>query len=561
MGMVGALLITGFVMLSTRLAAPRMSLLFADLTVEDAGSIVSRLETLNIPYELSNQGRSVHVPEEQVLRLRLNMAEEGLPSGGSLGYELFDRSDSLGTTSFVQNLNHLRALEGELARTIQTIDRVAAARVHLVLPRRELFSRDKPEPSASIILKLRGGSRLGAPQVQAIQHLISSAVPDLQPSRVSIVDGKGNLLSRGEDEGATGGAGRLADLQLAYENRLKHQIEGLVEQSVGPGKVRVQVSAVMNFDRVTTNSEAYDPESQVARSTQTVEESASSNEASADGTVTVGNNLPTANNDAGAGDSSASQSERIEETVNYEISRTVQTRVQESGTVNRLSVAVLVDGAYETAEDGTATYKPRSDEELTQIGALVRSSIGFDEARGDVVEVISMQFVRPDADLDGLPLDEGFLGLNKSDLFRIGEIAAFVIVALLAMLLVLRPLIAAAFRPEPEPAPPQLPGPGGGQAQLTHAEAEKAMLANPEIIAAIESGEMSAEQARAMVMAQVEGGGGGGGGGDDEDDTGIDLDKIEGRVKESSIRKIGELVDKHPEDAVAVFRSWMYQET
>ena len=559
MGTIAALLITGFVMLSTRLAAPHMSLLFADLTVEDAGNIVGRLETMNVPFELSNQGRNVHVPEGQVLRLRLTMAEEGLPSGGSLGYELFDRNDSLGTTSFVQNLNHLRALEGELARTIQTIDRVAAARVHLVLPRRELFSRDKPEPSASIILKLRGGSRLGAPQVQAIQHLISSAVPDLQPSRVSIVDGKGNLLSRGEDEGATGGASRLADLQLAYENRLKHQIEGLVEQSVGVGKVRAQVSAVMNFDRVTTNSEEYDPESQVARSTQTIEETASSNEANVDNTVTVGNNLPTAAADTTPGDTSASQSERIEETVNYEISRTVQTRVHESGTVNRLSVAVLVDGAYETAEDGQSTYKPRSEEALAQIAALVKSSIGFDEARGDVVEVISMQFVRPEDDLDGLPLDEGFLGLNKSDLFRIGEITAFVIVALLAMLLVLRPLIAAVFAPPPpEPEAPQLPGPGG-HPQLTHAEAEKAMLANPEIIAAIESGEMSADEARAMVMAKVDGGGGGGGG--DEEDGGIDLDKIEGRVKESSIRKLGELVDKHPEDAVAVFRSWMYQES
>lgn len=557
MGVVGALLITGFVMLSTRLAAPHMSLLFADLTVEDAGSIVGRLETMNVPFELSNQGRNVHVPEDQVLRLRLTMAEEGLPSGGSLGYELFDRNDSLGTTSFVQNLNHLRALEGELARTIQTIDRVAAARVHLVLPRRELFSRDKPEPSASIILKLRGGSRLGAPQVQAIQHLISSAVPDLEPSRVSIVDGRGNLLSRGEEEGATAGASRLADLQLAYENRLKHQIEGLVEQSVGAGRVRAQVSAVMNFDRVTTNSEEYDPESQVARSTQTIEETASSNEANVDKTVTVGNNLPTADTEATPGDTSASQSERVEETVNYEISRTVQTRVHESGTVNRLSVAVLIDGVYETAEDGQSTYSARSEEELTQIAALVKSSIGFDEARGDVVEVISMQFVRPDDVLDGLPLEEGFLGLNKGDLFRIGEIVAFVIVALLAMLLVLRPLIAAAFAPPPEPETPQLPGPGG-HPQLTHAEAEKAMLANPEIIAAIESGEMSAEEARAMVMAQVDGGGDAGG---EEEDVGIDLDKIEGRVKESSIRKLGELVDKHPEDAVAVFRSWMYQES
>lgn len=557
MGIVAAILITGFVMLSARLTAPRMSLLFADLTVEDAGDIVGRLETMNVPFELSNQGRNVLVPEQQVLRLRLTMAEEGLPTGGSLGYELFDRSDSLGTTSFVQNLNHLRALEGELARTIQTIDRVAAARVHLVLPRRELFSRDKPEPSASIILKLRGGARLGSPQVQAIQHLISSAVPDLQPSRVSIVDGRGNLLSRGEDEGTAAGASSLADLQLAYENRLKHQIEGLVEQSVGVGKVRAQVSAVMNFDRVTTNSEEYDPESQVARSTQTIEETSSSNEANVDQTVTVGNNLPTADTEATPGDTAASQSERIEETVNYEISRTVQTRVHESGTVNRLSVAVLVDGVYETAEDGQATYQARSEEELAQIDALVKSSIGFDEARGDVVEVISMRFVRPDDDLEGLPLDEGFLGLSKSDMFRIGEIAAFVIVALLAMLLVLRPLIAAAFRPPPAPETPQLDGPSAAP-QLTHAEAEKAMLANPEIIAAIESGEMSAEEARAMVMSASDGGGGAA---DDDEGPGIDLDKIEGRVKESSIRKIGELVDKHPEDAVAVFRAWMYQET
>jgi flagellar M-ring protein FliF len=293
MGAVAAGILAGLIVLTSRLATPPMALLFGDLDLEDSGRIVAKLEQMKVPFDLRANGAQVYVPEDQALRLRLSMAEEGIPAGGSLGYELFDRADSLGATSFVQNLNHLRALEGELSRTIRTIDRVQNARVHLVLPKRELFARDQRPASASIILKMKGSNRLSPGQVQAIQHLVAAAVPDLDPGHVSIVDDRGALLSRVEDGDGAAAAG-LAEARSAFETRLKSAVERLLEQSVGPGAVRAEVSAELNFDRVTTNQETYDPDSQVARSTQTREESSASTDGDGEQTVSVANNMPEA---------------------------------------------------------------------------------------------------------------------------------------------------------------------------------------------------------------------------------------------------------------------------
>lgn len=519
-------LIVFFVFLTTRLSSPDMALLYADLDATDSARIVERLESQGVPYELRGDGSQIRVPADQVLRLRMSMAAEGLPTGGSIGYEIFDRENALGTTNFVQQVNHLRALEGELARTITAISQVRSARVHLVIPQRELFSREKPQPSASIIIRQRG--ELDRRQVVAIQHLVAAAVPGLKPSAVSIVDDQGNLLARGpEDESAT--ALGAEEMRLSYENRLRRSIEELLQRSLGYGKVRAEVTAEMDFARVTTNSETYDPDGQVVRSTQTVEEQSDSTEGAADA-VTVANNLPDPTLQE-SGEQSRSSTARTEETVNYEITKTTETHVREAGTVKRISVAVLVDGIYTTAADGTTTYQPRSAEELEQIAKLVRSAVGFDPARGDTVEVVNMQFVDSNADLaaaETLPF-----GLEKNDLIRIGEMLVLGIVAVLVMLLVVRPLISRLLEgnqtadtgllPEQEMAP-ALAGPAGAPGELPPPS---------------DPGRDVASEIEKM----------------------IDINQVEGRVRESSLKKISELVDRHPEEAVNIMRSWMFAES
>src|SRR5256714_4509837 len=288
MAAVTAALVGVFAFIILRVTAPQMAPVFTDLTPEDSAAIVKDLERQGIPYELKNDGAIVMVPRERMTRVRMKLAEGGLPKGGGVGYEIFDKSDTLGATSFVQNINHLRALEGELARTIKAIDRVQAARVHLVMPERPLFSRDKVEPSASIVLKLRGA--LEAQQVRAIRHLIAPAVKGLKPQRVSIVAEAGRLLADGAVDSERGGGANADERKVAYERRLREQIESIVSKAVGSDRVRVQLTADFDFNRVTQTSDRFDPEGRVVRSTQTREES--SGAAENQGQVTVGNELP-----------------------------------------------------------------------------------------------------------------------------------------------------------------------------------------------------------------------------------------------------------------------------
>ena len=309
-----------------------MALLYGDLAVEDASAISQRLEGQNIPFEVRGNGSQIFVPMENVDRLRMTMAAEGLPNGGSVGYELFDQSDAIGTTNFVQRINHVRALEGELSRTIGSLSQVQSARVHLVLPRRELFTRDRQEPSASVVLKLRGTAIQGG-QVAAIQNLIASAVPGLTPDRISVVDHTGRLHARGD--GANGealGVGNAEEARQRFEARIARSVEKLLESTVGFGGVRAEVAAEIDFDRLTTTNETYDPDGQVVRSTQTVEQEDASSEAQNNDSVSVANNLPNTASIDGAGDNrNTNNSRRSEETVNFEISRKVTTLVRETG--------------------------------------------------------------------------------------------------------------------------------------------------------------------------------------------------------------------------------------
>lgn len=542
---VGILLLGFFLYLATSMSDGDMALLYSDLELNDSGEVVSQLESMNIPFEVTQDGSTILVPADQVDRLRLAMAQEGLPRGGSLGYEIFDESDGFGTTNFIQNINRLRALEGELARTIATIDQVHRARVHLVLPERELFSRDQQEPTASVFLQLAGGT-LDANRIVAIRHLVASAVPHLEPEAISVVDDHGNLLARGPGSNPQDMMMATAEqLRREQEERFARQIEALLSRSVGRGRVLARVSVEMDFDRIESNAEIFDPDSQVARSTTFVEEVSSSSDGQGSDPVTVAGNLPEAE-DLGAvgGAGSASESSRVEETTNFEISRRVESRVREAGSIRRLSVAVLVDGIYSQGPDGQVDYVPRGEAEMAQLAALVRSAVGFDASRGDTVEVVNMRFVSEDETLPGRGgPDTVMLGLTNDDILHLFEIVVLAVVALLVVLLVVRPLVTRAMD-------------GGGEHQagaddldslLTDQSGLQRALAGPSMSG---TAVLPSAEGREMQDSNVA----------TELDALIDIDQVEGRVRASSLKKVGEIVTKHPEEAVSILRSWMYQD-
>ncbi len=524
---------------ANKLSQPPMGLLYGDLDQNDAGQIVAKLEAQNVPFELRAGGSQVWVPQDRALRLRMSMAEQGLPRGGTIGYEVFDQSSALGATSFVQNLNLVRALEGELARTIGSLGPVSGARVHLSIPRRDVFSRERLEPSASVVLKLRETGRLPRNHVGAIQSLVASAVPGMKPTRVSIVDDRGTLLARGTGDGEDGSgvssASGADERRLEMEQRLSRKIEEQLERAVGPGRVRAEVSLEMDFDRIVTNSESFDPEGQVIRSQQTVSENSDSTESSGNQGVTVANNIPDGDA-AGGGNQNRSRTTRQEETINYEVTKRVTSHVREVGSVKRLSASIIVDGITTIGADGKPSYQARNPEQIEQLRLAARSAVGFNERRGDTLELINMPFAAPDGFAAGGAVaggaEPGMFDLSRAEILRITELAILFIVAILVILLVARPLIGAIGRA----ATMRVVGPG--TAALPESGAMPAALAAPAAGTAL---------AVAAGVAQ-------------NPASQIDLDSIDGRMGASSMKKIGEIVDKHPDETVAILRNWIYQE-
>lgn len=534
-GFVFLSLIGFFVFLVSKLTTPNTKMLYSGLDPADSQKIATQIQSMGVVYELKQNGSQIHVDAEKFDQVLIKLADQGLPGGGTIGYEILDNQETLGSTNFMQNVNLARALEGELARTIQTIASVRTARVHLVLPKRELFSREKQEPSASVVLTMKGAQRLSTEQVNAVQHLIATAVPGLQPTRISVVDNKGKLLAAGAEEDDPSGtlAAKGDDRRKAFENRMARTIEELLERTVGFGKVRAEVHADMDFDRISTREETFDPDGQVPRSTQSIETSANSKDAEGTPPVSVGTNLPDANLQSGDSASSTAAETRVEETTNFEISKKITNHVREMGVVKRLSVAVLIDGTRgpEEDDDGKLKYKPRDDATMELLATLVRGAIGFNADRGDTVEVINMEFA--DFQPPEEPLDLFIFGLTKNDIFKFAEMLVMIIIVLLVILLVVRPLVSRAL--ESIPAAQAM----GEQLLADHTSGAPA-LAGPGAggVPAPSEGVPEDEQFEEL----------------------IDIDRVEGRVKASSVEKVGEIVDKHPDEALSIVRAWMYQE-
>jgi len=442
--------------MTLRVTTQPMGLLYADLDLKDGASVAARLEADGVRHDIreSNGKVSVYVPSDERSRLKLLLAGDGfVATSGVIGYEIFDQQDALGVTSFQQSINKLRALEGEIARTIATLSGVRSARVHLVLPERELFSRDRQNATASIVIDAPGG--LDKRSVRAIVNLAASAVPGLAPARVTVLDQAGELLASGQEgDDPLASASGVDERVAATEARIRRTVEDIVGRIVGPENLRVQVAAELDFSRVTETANIIDPDSQTVLSSTTVEDQSNDRDPSALRGVTIANQLPEARvvDPAAANEPSTSSTRRIEETTNFEMTRTVRNEVREIGGVRRLSVAVALNA-------GSA---PRDQAEISRIASIVQAAVGYNPARGDQINIVETAF-QPVS--DAVPTAAGSAAgatsaaISGADAVRGLEIAAFAAVIIALVVFVLRPLLQTAPLGPSAAAQPTLSGP------------------------------------------------------------------------------------------------------
>jgi len=524
---IGLGLMTFFGYIMVRANQTEMALLYNQIEAAEGGRVLEKLKTMGIPFEVKGDGTQIYAPIDDISRLRMELAQSGMPSGGGVGYEIFDKQDILGTTNALLGINQIRALEGELGKSVQTIQGIQAARVHLVIPKRELFSENKQEPSASVMIRMKGVAVLSATQVQSIRYLVASAVPGLILDQVSIVDDRGNLLARGKDSAETKDNLTVQQTtQREYEQRISRSIEALLDRTLGLNKTRAEVSVDMDFDQVSSTSVLFDPEGQVVKNQIINEEGVSTSEKSASSdAVSIQNSLPVGQEGQGnTGNNNKNQTSNIEENINYEISNTTKTYVKELGTIKRLSIAVMVDGNYKKKDDGTQEYQPRSDEELNKLKDLVKTATGYKEDRGDVVSLVNLKFSEFPQDTIPEKQENPFFGLNLN---KLAELSITALVVLIGLFTVVKPFISSLMR----------------------TTSSRALSGNSEISSDSSTKIHAEEQSntnRSTSSKQAQ--------------PPINIDHIEGMVNQSSTKKIAELVDRHPEEAVSIIRSWMYSD-
>lgn len=506
------------------------SLLYSGLDPAAAAAAAQLLDQANVDYEIKEGGTAIYVPRDQVDDARVRVASGGPLIGASVGYEIFDREDSFGQTSFVQNLNAKRALEGELARTIQSMAFVTSARVHLNLPERRLFARDQQAPTAAVTIS--SNTTLNGEQVRVIRNIVASGA-GLEPNHVSLADDRGRQLASVGGEGSATSV-MMDERQTGIESQLRQNILNLVEGVVGTGAARVQVTAELNRRSVSESSETYDPDGSVVQSRDRHSETSLDQDGAGGNRVSASENLPDADSSGGSNSGNTSNREITNDVVTYATSSTTRTQVTEAGAIERLSVAVAVDGILETQEDGSVVWRQRPQAEIDQIEALVRSAMGFVNqvgGRQDTVTVTQMEFARADP-LLGTSASSG-MSFSKSDIMRVAEIAVMFITALLVIFLVARPLVKGAGG-SAMPAGLALAGGGaGGGGGGGRIEGAAAPMALP----------------GASPAAHAEHGA----------SDGIDISKIDGQVKASSVKKVASIVDSHPEESISILRTWLHE--
>jgi len=371
------------------------SRLYSNLSQDEAGEIVSYLEDNKIEYEITNGGKTISVPSDQVYKTRLNLASEGLPRGGSVGYSIFDQNN-LGMTDFLQNINFRRALEGELTRTIMQLKEVKSARVHIVIPKDRLFKEDQKQATASVVLSLKGNGQLSKSQISGVTHLVASSVEGLTPDNITIIDYNGNLLTSGQDADPLAGlSASQLEVRKLFESYIEEKAQSMLDNVLGQGTSVIRITSDLDFQQLERTSEMYDPNTPSIRSEQRVKSSNTSTDK--------------------AEEASESNIEESGETVitNYELNKTVEHIINDIGTIKRLSVAVMIDGTYSQVENENGgielVYQPRSQEELDRLASIVKNAVGFDQQRNDQIEMVNISFDRKNLEEDREFLDSMYL--------------------------------------------------------------------------------------------------------------------------------------------------------
>lgn len=499
------------------------ALLYSNLDLREASEVTTALDGAGIKYSSKGDGSTIFVSRDEVGEARMLVAGKGLVTSGSVGYEIFDNQSVLGQTEFQQNLNEKRALEGELARTILTMRGINSARVMIALPRRELFQSQAAEPTASVVVGVTGG-QLSSAQVQAIRNVIASSVPNLKPEKVTLTDTSNRTLAAGSDAGGFSAAS-AQEARDSTEAQLQARIKDIVEGVVGVGGARVQVTADIDHSRSTTQQQVFDPDGQVVRSTSANGSESADTSGVSDGGVTAANNIP--GGVAPATTPIGSRDTQNTETTNYEISNTTTTTVKEAGEIKRLAVSVAVDGKWTPAANGgQPTYAARTPQEIEQIKALVAAAVGIDEARGDKIEVLNIRFNRDLAVVGGEEAASSLFNFTKNDIMRGVELLVLLVTGLLLIFFVLRPLLKTAT--------------GGGAGQL--------QLAGGAPVTSLQTTLVGG----AGGMAQLTGP-------PSEMEQRLDIARIEGQVKASSVKKVADFVEKHPEESTSILRSWVHE--
>ena len=478
---------------------PDYQVLYSGLAQDDAGTVLTRLRERRIPYILDGNGTVIKVPSSVLHEMRLALAEENLPSGGGVGFEIFDRS-SLGVTDFVQKVNFLRALQGELAKTITHIRSIKSARVHIVMPDRSLFSEEKRVPTASVVVGLSGAARLSKRHVNSIVQLVAGAVEGLESKNVTLVDNRGNILAGGKgDDDADLFSATQQEFEANLEGRMERHIESMLEKVVGVGKVVARVDLDLNMKRVERTREIFDPEKQIERSIRRIKESNQSGAAGTGGVPGVQANVPESErnkNVAAAAGGTEQKSSRTSETINYEIDKTIERTVEPVGEIRKISVAVMVNGVAGTAP---GQFQPRPKAEIDKFKQLVRAAIGANTQRGDLVEIQSVPFLAPP------PPEEGGIVPVSQQAFITDMIQYIVGIIALVMifLFIVRPILSWLTSVELRAAPPSgALAAGMGAVALPGLPGAAALLAEPEVPAVMNKEEIQMEEA-AKIYDQV----------------------------------------------------------
>lgn len=401
LGAVATASVISMVVFSVWLQKEDMGVLFTNLTPEDASATLDELSKQNIKAELTNGGSTIMVPENEVLKLRVNLLHKGVVSNSTIGFEIFD-GKQYGLTDFLQNVQFKRATEGELTRTIEALDGIQSARVHLVIPKPSIFNKGNGEATASVTLKLGRGVHLGDNQISGIQSLVSASVENLQPASVRIHDTTGAEISAAVKDDDVGRSETQLALRKEVERHLSEKASSMLDRTLGAGKSVVQVNAVLNFEKIESNREIYDPKGVVTRSEERTE---------------------TVNPQTGGSDENS--------LTNYEVNKTIEHIVGETGGVKQLMVSVVVDGHYEpAAEGGDPVYTPLSDNEIGQLKRIVSAAVGLDAVRGDQIEFVNFQFQGQDENFSAPGLNPDWIGIATQYGGKLALMLLFAVMAL-----------------------------------------------------------------------------------------------------------------------------------